>query len=313
MPGVLPVQPEIAGSNAVLSDDAFAVVAFDTRIPSSIHVPIRPLGESSCEVWRSALPVIRFAIGDVTVASNGAVMLGSIRDDAADTESVTALTYEKILDAARQAGYPHLLRIWNHVGDIHACEVGFERYRRFCVGRHNALTGNGYAGQQFPAASAVGMRGRGLIVYFLASRTAGIQVENPRQVAAYDYPLAYGPRSPSFSRATVAAFDGEALLFVSGTSSVVGFETRHAGEVEAQVDETLRNLERIVSAASARVGRRSSFDQFSYLKTYVRHAADYEVVRERVESALPSVHGLFLEGDICRRDLLVEIEGIVKL
>jgi len=200
----------------------------------------------------------------------------------------------------RELGYPRLLRVWNHVGSINECEETLERYRRFCVGRHTALTNAGYAREQFPAASAVGMRGAGIAVSFIASRTESLQVENPRQVAAYDYPPAYGPRSPSFSRATVA--DG--TVFVSGTSSVVGHETRHPGDIVAQVKETLCNLDRIVGIAGA------SLENLRFVKTYIRRAADYETVRSLVESALPNARGLYLESDICRRDLLVEIEGV---
>ena len=294
---MLPVQAHAADSNAVVSDDVLAVIAFLTSVPGSVQIPLRPLGELSCEVWRSELPVTRFSIGDVSAASNGAVMLGSVAGDLNDTEA----TYDKILEAMRIAGYPRLLRVWNHVGGINECEATLERYRHFCVGRHAALTKAGFARERFPSASAVGMPGRGLAVYFLASRSESVQLENPRQIAAYDYPPSYGPRSPSFSRATVA--DG--MLFVSGTSSVVGHETRHPGDIEAQVKETLCNLDRIIRTAG------SSLENLQFVKTYIRRAADYDVVRSIVEAALPHTRGLYLESDICRRDLLVEIEGIV--
>ena len=298
-----PVQAQAAESNVVLSDDALAVIAFDARVPGSIHIPIRPLGELSCEVWRSESPVTRFAIGDVSGACNEALLIGSIAGDAGDTEALTATTYERILEATRAMGYPRLLRVWNHVGGINECEETLERYRRFCAGRHLALTSAGYTRERFPAASAVGMRRAGLAVYFAASRDGGVQVENPRQVAAYDYPPEYGPRSPSFSRATVAC----GMIFVSGTSSVVGHETRHAGDLEAQVMETLCNLDQIIRTAG------SSLENLQFVKVYIRRAADYETVRALVESVLPHTRGLYLESDICRRDLLVEIEGIVTL
>jgi chorismate lyase / 3-hydroxybenzoate synthase len=102
------------------------------------------------------------------------------------------------------------------------------------------------------------------------------------------------------------------MIFVSGTSSVIGHETRHVEDVEAQVAETVRNLERIIRTAAERAGKRASLEDLRFVKTYIRRAADYETVRSLVESALPA-RSLYLESDICRRELLVEIEGIAEI
>src|SRR5204862_4731485 len=120
-----------------------------------------------------------------------------------------------------------------------------EHYKRFSTGRHDALIAAGFAKSDFPAACAVGMRGGNLAIHFLASRERGRNVENPRQVSAYDYPRQYGVRSPSFARATVAA-DGS--VFISGTASVVGHETLRIGDVGAQCEETIANLSRVAQA-----------------------------------------------------------------
>ena len=157
------------------------------------------------------------------------------------------------------------------------------------------------------------MSDQGLAVYFIASRVPGMQVENPRQVAAYDYPPVHGPRSPSFARATVAQWNGNAMIFVSGTSSVVGHETRHHGKVEAQLDETLENMRVIVAEAAARIGRKASLDDLTVAKTYLRRAADYETIAPRLTAQLAQTQHLFVESDICRRDLLLEIEGVARI
>jgi len=47
------------------------------------------------------------------------------------------------------------------------------------------------------------------------------------------------------------------------------------------------------------------------LKVYVRHRADIEVVHRMLATRLgDAVPLLFLHGDICRRELLLEIEGV---
>jgi len=300
MPVMVPTWPELGLPDTLAGDNVLAAA----------HLPIRQLGPAPLvEVWRSSLPVVRAG----GFCWNGAVLFGMVSARGSHMEEMTERLYLEIRGAARTAGYPHLLRVWNYVGGINECERDLERYRRFCVGRHAALARLGYAHEQYPAASAVGMRGEGVIVHFLASRAPGVQVENPRQVAAYDYPVEYGPRSPSFSRATVAQWEGGTLIFLAGTSSVVGHETRHPGDVEAQLDETLRNLEKIVAVASSRAGRSATLDDMPVVKTYLRRPADYELVRSRLTARLPRARHLFLEADICRRDLLIEIEGVVRV
>jgi chorismate lyase/3-hydroxybenzoate synthase len=139
-------------------------------------------------------------------------------------------------------------------------------------------------------------------------------VENPRQVSPYRYPETYGPRSPTFSRAALADIgDGNVALFISGTASIVGHETVHHGDVREQTRETLRNLQAVIDAANSRGTARFALAELDCV-IYVRHPADTEAVREVLEGALGADapmarHAVYLEADICRSDLLVEIEA----
>lgn len=264
-------------------------VSFGERVPGAVFVPLRQLGPArTIEVWPAREDDDLF-FGSVSV------------DETKPLESLTRDAYARIIGEARAAGYPHFLRIWNHVGGINEHDAGGERYQLFCAGRHDAfLAARYHHGSDLPAASAVGMKGRGLIIYFLAAREPGVQVENPRQVSAYDYPPQYGSKSPSFSRLTV----WRDMVFISGTSSVVGHHSAHAGDVNAQLEETLRNL----SAVLSRCGK--SLADVAAAKTYIRHAHDYPAIARRLEGVFPA--NLYLEADICRRNLLLEIEAVAR-
>ena len=264
---VMDVVPRYARS---APSDAAGVVSFGDRV----------LGpEPLLEVWPAIDDVI---FGSLTV------------EETKPLEELTREVYARMIEDVRAQGYPYFLRMWNTVGGLNEIERGLERYQLFCAGRHDAFIDAGYHHDvDLPAASAVGMRGRGLMVHYLAAREPGVQVENPRQVSAYHYPRQYGPKSPSFSRATI----WRDTVFLSGTSSVVGHETLHAGDVLAQLDETLRNIEMLVP-----------LDSIVTAKTYIRRAADYDVIAPRLERVFRS--NLFLEADICRADLLLEIEGV---
>jgi chorismate lyase/3-hydroxybenzoate synthase len=86
---------------------------------------------------------------------------------------------------------------------------------------------------------------------------------------------------------------------------VVGHASAHRDDLKAQLDETLTNLDALLASADMSAG----FDTHSTLKAYVRHTADAPRVREFFRQRLPSVPVLLLHGDICRSELLVEIDG----
>lgn len=299
------------GVLGVVSFDAS--VAIDAKPEPRLTVALPPLegGRTPHEVWRSATPVFIGREGGVRYAHNGSVLFGALVIDGTDAESAGREAYANVLSVLRVAGYPHLLRVWNHVNAINEGTGDLETYKRFCAGRHEALVASGMAKEQFCAASAVGMRGGVLAMHFIAGKDAGIQIENPRQLSAYDYPRQYGRRSPSFSRATVARWGGDAILLVSGTASVIGHETVHRGDVVAQTEETLRNLDLVVKASSDAARRELRLDMARTAKVYVRRPEDAAGIRAAFAAATPAAQLLVVQSDICRSDLLLEAEVIV--
>lgn len=196
---------------------------------------------------------------------------------------------------------------------ITAVTHGLERYRQFNAGRQlgfeasaRRVTGN------VPAACAIGVRTGPLSVAFLAGRTPTVALENPRQVSAYNYPPQYGPLSPTFSRASLAQLHQQELLLLSGTASIVGHETLHTGDAEEQTQEILRNIEAVLAQANAHTRSTAAYTlQELQLRVYVRHAKDGDRIRAIVDQAIGDGQpALYLEADICRPDLDVEIEGI---
>jgi chorismate lyase/3-hydroxybenzoate synthase len=263
------------------------LIAFGAPGAGTLSVPLRTLGPGPhLEVWESD-EELRF---------------GSLVVDRTDSlEETSRDVYSRLIADARGAGYPYFVRMWNYIGGINEHDEGGERYQLFCAGRHDAFVAAGYHHDvDLPAASALGMQGRGLVTYFLAAREPGVQVENPRQVAAYRYPPEYGPKSPSFSRATV----WKDRVFVSGTSSVLGHTTAHHGDVAAQLEETLRNIQTVLGKTGRALANVIS------AKTYIRRAEDYDLVASRLGSRLPS--NVYLQADICRADLLLEIECVAR-
>jgi chorismate lyase / 3-hydroxybenzoate synthase len=146
-------------------------------------------------------------------------------------------------------------------------------------------------------------------VRYLAGAARVVALENPRQVPAWAYSRRFGPKSPTFSRAVLAdGGDGRVVLLISGTASIVGEASVHEGDLVAQVAETLANLRALIDVAHARSSARWSLDTLE-LTVYLRHRADLAPVQALLRAAAPAARTAWFEADICRRELLVEIEG----
>jgi chorismate lyase/3-hydroxybenzoate synthase len=266
--------------------------------------------------------VVTGASDGVRFADNGEILFGWLHvpeERLRDVEQASCQVHRGLHRLMRERGFPHWLRAWNYLSHINEGEGDAERYRRFTAGRHRALA-DAFAGTpQFdtllPAATGIGMRGEsGLTVCFFAGRTPGIQVENPRQVSAFRYPRHYGPRSPSFSRATLYHWAGRSTLFVSGTASIVGHATLHPGDAVAQFEETLCNLDALVGHAAQEhsLAGAAAFAPGSF-KLYVRDPQHLQALGPLWRAALAErAPTAVLIGDLCRSDLLVEVEAVYE-
>lgn len=290
-----------------------------------VHVAMPCLDgrEAVCELFRSDAFVTDGQLGEVRYCHDGSILFGMLtiaEDDmpssgAPPLQAATYRAYSDIFKVLDATGYDSIFRFWNYMAGINVHSHGLERYRQFNSGRQEAFARPGSVGKgTIPAACALGFENGPLTVAFLAGKGNTIAIENPRQVSAYRYPPQYGPRSPLFSRATLADADDAELLFLSGTASIIGHETLHAGDVLKQTRETLVNIEAVLNEANKRA-KRSHFDLRSMLYTvYVRNAADVATIREELERAVgPGLHAVYLRADICRQDLLLEIEAVSKL
>jgi len=210
--------------------------------------------------------------------------------------------YQRLVQFHEHGEHHHVWRIWNFLDAINDGDGDDERYRQFCLGRAEGI---GTRLQGYPAASALGRRdgSRMLQVIWIAGRTLPERVENPRQVSAFRYPRQYGPAAPSFSR---AARLGDHLL-ISGTASIVGHETRHDGDVQAQTSECVANLSAVAVAAGF------AADSLAGLKAYIRHASDVTAVTAELGArGFATSDCCLLLAAVCRTDLLVEFEAIAR-
>ncbi len=274
-------------------------------------------GPPLAEVWTSTQPVTYHQADGIHCAMNDEALFGVVQLEESPGTLLDILTYRayrRLLVQARALGYPHLLRLWNYFPQINCKSDGLERYQRFCAGRHQALAENlsGFPGT-LPAGTAVGTMAGPLKIHFLAAKQPGMHVENPRQVRAYEYPPIYGPSSPSFARATLQPSISGSQLLISGTASVVGHVSEHIGDPGKQTLEIIHNLNALITQTEQLHGvTRGQWCGQALFKVYIRHPEHFTTVRDILKEQLPShTQVLYLQGEMCRSELLLEVEGIL--
>jgi chorismate lyase/3-hydroxybenzoate synthase len=247
-------------------------------------------------------------------------------------ERAVADGYATIAESLRASGH-HPVRFWNFVPDIHAdMGDGRDRYMVFNAGRYAAF--ERWFGQAalftrtVPTASAVGIGDGALTIHALGAPDVGLPVENPRQVPAYRYSARYGPLPPCFARGTIVpGLPGPTgtpapILLVGGTASIVGEVSQHDRDARQQALETFENLAELVAAARRQVSGgtghpaapRAAFDAFTELRVYIVRDTDAPLLREMVTERFGRTARIeFAQADLCRRELLVEIEGVAAL
>lgn len=297
--------PSLLAEPGTLAVFSFLDGAPETADPRHLQV-LQPAldADAPLECWTVAGTVKHGRADDLRWAAGGGWRFVAIEVDETTPGGIEAAcehAYERLLTHVAGSPEPNLLRIWNYLDAINTGAGDAERYRLFCGARARCMAAHGL--HRYPAATAIGHHGpRRLQVYALCAAQAGTALENPRQVSAWEYPRQFGPTAPSFARAMQLPTGG---LAISGTAAVIGFASHHAGDVTAQANEAVANLHALLQRAAL-----PAFDASSPLKVYVRHPGDAPAVRavlaERLDPAVPRV---LLHGDICRSELLVEIDG----
>ena len=215
-----------------------------------------------------------------------------------------------------------IVRQWNYIGGIVGCRDGKQNYQEFNDARTVYYSGGNWQ-HGYPAATGIGAEGEGIVVGCIAFKSASgaiYPIDNPLQVAAHVYSekvlidnAAGAMKStPKFERAKVIVTGRVACCFVSGTAAIRGEQSVDASSVEQQTIRTIENIAHLVSKQNlVRYGCSPYELKYAQLQVFIKYAEDYEVVKNVVEQAFPNLNVLYSIADVCRSELLVEIEGIL--
>ena len=226
-----------------------------------------------------------------------------------------------------------IARQWNYLEGI----LAFRRTRR--GRRQNYQEFNDrrrafYAASAFPAgypaATGIGARAGGVIVDFRAwAPRRGLRIiplSNPFQADAHRYsqnvlvggagPGGRPKAAPLFERAKFIGGVTSGLVYVSGTAAIRDQAVVEVGDAAAQTRITIANIRRLISADNLRrqgIAARGKSAPLSYLRAYMRRRRDIPVVRAVCRDVFGEIPAHFVQADICRDELLVELEGVVRI
>jgi len=221
-----------------------------------------------------------------------------------------------------------VLRTWIYQGHLVLPEGDTQRYKELNRARTDFFgetqflkqyLPSTHQGTVYPASTGIGADDMDVVMSAVALDThrkdvIAVPLENPNQTSAFDYGAVYSPQSPKFSRAMAVAVAEECLIFVSGTASITDSESQHTGDPVKQTELTLDNIAALIAGENLDrhgiPGIACGLGNLECVRVYVKRTSELELIRQVCEHRLPETPILYTIADVCRPELLVEIEGI---
>ena len=216
-----------------------------------------------------------------------------------------------------------IVRQWNYIENILGFDAQEQRYQAFNNVR-SSFYGDAFLTTGYPAATGIGMNQGGVIIEFIAIQSDELvtyPIDNPEQISAHAYSekVLVGEQcvlktTPKFERARYLELFGKKIIFISGTASIRGEHTVGVGNPAEQTEITISNISQLYSKKV--LGKISSGDlnpKYGHARVYIKDRKDYNAIRRTFKTHFGNLPVVYIIADICRTDLLVEIEGKVIL
>lgn len=215
-----------------------------------------------------------------------------------------------------------IVRQWNYIEHICICDGQSQHYQDFNDSRSHFYAKADWS-SGYPAATGIGTEHGGIMVEFIAiqgEELINLALDNPLQVAAHKYsqgvllgaedPCFRKRSTPKFERARVLGLPGRQTVYISGTAAIRGEVSLVADDITEQTRMTMQNIDYLISNENYPVENSSGV--YEILRIYVKNPCQLEDARQYMKANYPDTTKIFICADICREELLVEIEGIAS-
>ncbi len=221
-------------------------------------------------------------------------------------------------------------RQWSYIGHINDFSnmngKMIENYQQFNISRARYFSKCEWK-NGFPSATGIGANVPGCTIEFTASPINGVDVviplHNPKQLDAHRYSDKYQIRNmnlldemnyentPKFERGKIVITGNLMDVYISGTAAILGEDSINQ-TVEKQTEITLNNIAELYSKHNLfahGLDIDGDLPKFALLRVYIKNREDFSVVQDICNNFYPDVPTLIVEADVCRKELLVEIEA----
>lgn len=247
-----------------------------------------------------------------------------------DIKSQSREVFEQLENILTIEGYDinSIVRQWNYIERITDFEGEHQHYQSF-----NDARSHFYSKAQwnfgYPAATGIGTQYGGIMIDVIAIKPKRdeyrcVPLNNDLQVAAYDYSqdvllgaddeVFRKKSTPKFERAKAITNDKHGLVYISGTAAIRGENSLTNVSIEEQTRITLENINYLISKENLNktgieIKNNCSIDM---LRIYLKDEEDIDVVKNYMDSLSLSIPVSYLLADVCREELLIELEGIAS-
>ena len=206
-----------------------------------------------------------------------------------------------------------IVRQWNYIENITGISEGIQNYQLFNDAR-SAFYGSADWRNGYPAATGIGCSAGGVTVSVYAVKDAekiSKPINNPIQVPAHKYSekvLKEGrdvvKTTPKFERARLL---GD-TVFISGTAAIKGEKSEISTDPRLQSEAAIDVIEHLVAPGNIFPG--CPRFRFEAIRVYIKREEDIPAIVSTISNHWKDVPMFFLMADICRPELLLELEGI---
>ncbi|MCM8759242.1 MAG: Rid family hydrolase [Candidatus Omnitrophica bacterium] len=208
--------------------------------------------------------------------------------------------YKKILEKRNMDFANNLIRTWFFIRNIDT------NYKEFVEARKKIFKENGLVPETHFVAST-GVEGEfsdiRAKVLLDAYSIKGIEMGQLKYIKAPKYICPTYTYGVTFERGVVVNYRDRDHIFISGTASINNKgEIVYYGEIEKQLEHTLKNIEILLSQA----GR--TFDDICIFIVYVRDNADAGFAYEEMRKRFMDTPVVVVCANVCRPGWLIEIE-----
>lgn len=247
------------------------------------------------------------------------------QDISASHSSQSNAVFSQIKEIMIRENFPinSIVRQWNYIENISLFDDDHQNYQAFNDSRSHFYSQTDWT-HGYPAATGIGTQSGGVMVELIAligEQLINKALDNPLQIAAHKYsqgvllgaidPCTRQRTTPKFERARIVGLPERQIIYISGTAAIRGESSVIANDITEQTRITMENIDHLIAPAhSQETG--TSFE-YKLLRIYVKNPSQMEDARTYMKAYYPDIKKIYICADICRDELLVEIEGIAAL